>query len=61
MAQRPTEQDHEHLEELAALDGLDRPSEEFIEEQWRHQDEGTWTGMSPKQWAWFDKLVERWL
>jgi hypothetical protein len=33
----------------------------FIEEQWRRQDEGTWDTMTPKQWAWFDRLAERWL
>lgn len=61
MAQRPTEEDREVLEELAACDELDAGSAEFIEQQWRRQDEGSWSGMTEKQRAWFDRLAERWL
>lgn len=62
MSTRPTEQDCENLEALVAIgDDLDKPSQNFIDEQWLRLENERWASMTPKQWAWFDKLVERWL
>lgn len=61
MASRPNNEDREVLELLMADENLDVASAVFIEEQWRRQDEGTWNHMTAKQWAWFDRLAERWL
>lgn len=61
MKQRPNDEDREVLELLMACEHIGPEAAVFIEEQWRRQDEGTWDSMTAKQWAWFDKLTERWL
>lgn len=58
---RPTKEDVECLTLLLDCDRLDAPSAQFIEDCANQEEEGKWTSMSEKQWAWFDRLAERYL
>lgn len=59
---RPTITDLESLEALVEIgDDLDTKSRAFVDQQWLRLENDTWDSMTANQWAWFDRLVERWL